>query len=513
MERRALLAALLSAVVLVVWYSLFGPQERRVREPLEAGPAAVETAGAAESPSAGGTAELAVQAKPEISAHDEQEIEIASSGVRAVVSSRGGVIRSLVLPGYKDEAGQALELLGATGPRPLEMVSSGPWNDALYAVEKAVDAVTLRWSDGQGNWVEKVVAAGRGTYGLEVAVRGGGAPMRDGVVVSAGIRQEEQGKKGGFARSGAVVGVAGKVKRVDTVKLKSPESFAGGLQFAGVEDQYFLVTLLPDDQGAQAIVDPTHGVVVQAGAGGVGGTLFAGAKEHQTLKGYGRGLEGTISFGLFGVLSVGFLAVMRWIYSWAANWGVAIILLTAAIRVLLFPLTHKSTVAMRRMQVLQPKMKAIQDRYKERAKRDPQVRQRMNQEVMQLYKTEGVNPMGGCLPTLVQLPILWALYTLFAYAIELRHAPFVLWIHDLAAKDPTYVTPILMTASMVLQQRMAPQTGDPAQRRMFMMLPFVFGLMFMNFPAGLVLYWLVNNLLTIGQQIITNRLLSRSTQG
>jgi YidC/Oxa1 family membrane protein insertase len=126
---------------------------------------------------------------------------------------------------------------------------------------------------------------------------------------------------------------------------------------------------------------------------------------------------------------------------------------------------------------------------------------------MGLYKQEGVNPLGGCLPTLVQLPILWALYSLFAYAIELRHAPFVLWIQDLSAKDPTYVTPILMTASMVLQQRMTPQVGDPAQRRMFMLMPFIFGFMFMSFPAGLVLYWLVNNVLTIGQQLITERLL------
>ena len=159
------------------------------------------------------------------------------------------------------------------------------------------------------------------------------------------------------------------------------------------------------------------------------------------------------------------------------------------------------------MQTVQPKLKAIQDRYQERAKKDPNVRARMNQEVMQLYKQEGVNPLGGCLPTLVQLPILWALYTLFAYAIELRHAPFALWIHDLSIKDPTYITPILMTASMVLQQRMAPQVGDPAQRKLFMMMPFIFGFMFMNFPAGLVLYWLVNNVLTIGQQVLTERLL------
>ena len=163
---------------------------------------------------------------------------------------------------------------------------------------------------------------------------------------------------------------------------------------------------------------------------------------------------------------------------------------------------------MKRMQALQPKMKAIQDRYKERAKKDPGVRARMNQEVMALYKQEGVNPMGGCLPMLVQMPVLWALYYLFAQAIELRQAPFVFWIKDLAAKDPTYITPILMTASMVLQQRMAPQMGDPTQRRMFMLMPFIFGFMFMSFPSGLVLYWLVNNIFTIGQQVLTERMMT-----
>jgi len=172
----------------------------------------------------------------------------------------------------------------------------------------------------------------------------------------------------------------------------------------------------------------------------------------------------------------------------------------------LFPLNHKSTTSMRKMQAVQPKMKAIQERYKDRAKKDPQVRNRMNQEVMQLYKQEGVNPMGGCLPMLVQMPILFALYTLFAYAIELRQAPFIFWITDLSLKDPYYITPILMTATMVLQQRITPQVGDPAQRKMFMFMPFIFGFMFLQFPAGLVLYWLVNNILTIGQQWATDRL-------
>ncbi len=134
----------------------------------------------------------------------------------------------------------------------------------------------------------------------------------------------------------------------------------------------------------------------------------------------------------------------------------------------------------------------------------------MNQEIMGLYKAEGVNPMGGCLPNLAQLPILYALYTLFAYAVELRQAPFAWWIKDLSLKDPTYITPILMTGSWFLQQRLSPPVGDPAQRRLFMFMPLIFGFMFMSFPAGLVLYWLVNNLLTIAQQVLTDKMLANA---
>ncbi|HYB23476.1 MAG TPA: membrane protein insertase YidC, partial [Solirubrobacteraceae bacterium] len=177
---------------------------------------------------------------------------------------------------------------------------------------------------------------------------------------------------------------------------------------------------------------------------------------------------------------------------------------------------------MKRMQALQPKLKAIQERYQERAKKDPAVRARMNQEVMQMYKQEGVNPMGGCLPMIVQLPILWALYSLFAYAIELRQAPFALWIRDLSIPDTLFSIPLggfslplrplalLMGGSMFLQQRLAPQVGDPAQRRMFMVMPFLFTFMFYGFASGLTLYWLVNNLFTIGQQLLTERMLARS---
>jgi YidC/Oxa1 family membrane protein insertase len=522
MEKRALFAALLSGVVLVVWYAFFMPSAPRATPP--AGGGAVggatvsATAGAAvPATSAPAPAESpAAPARAVARGQEEERIELSGPGWHGWVSSLGGIVRSIELSDYKDDNGHPLEVAGDDGI--LSVAGPGPWNEEPYLVERTGDGVTLRWSDGKGNWVEKHLAPAQGRYGLMTEIRSGGEPARLGVEVGAGIGPRGKTvERGSLGVSGAVVRANGKLARIRPEKLKSVQEIRGAIEFAGAEDQYFLVVLLPEGPLAGVRLDvetvKEHAIVRIAalGEGGVvRGTLFAGPKERDTLVAYGRGLDETLSFGIFGFFTVGFLTALRWIHSWSGNWGVAIIVLTAGIRLLLFPLTHKSTVAMKRMQTVQPKLKAIQDRYKERAKKDANVRARMNQEVMQLYKQEGVNPLGGCLPTLVQLPILWALYTLFAYAIELRHAPLALWIHDLSIKDPTYITPILMTASMVLQQRLAPQVGDPAQRRMFMLMPFMFGFMFMNFPAGLVLYWLVNNVFTIGQQLLTERLLRNS---
>jgi YidC/Oxa1 family membrane protein insertase len=518
MERRVLLAAVLSGLVIIIWFSLFAPQ-RAPTGPVPTPPSAagtpVTSPGVTPAP-APQPQVTSAPAPPAVIGQDGAEVALEGEGWHARVSPKGGVLASLVLSEYRDDVRAPLELVRPGGAPPLSVGVPGPWNDELYQVERGSGWVGLRWSDGKGSWVEKRVSAGKGKYALEVEVRAGGEPARAGVVVGTGLEKtlkaDQQGRFGGAA---AVVRLGGKLQRVAAGKIVEGAPIRGPVEFAGVEDQYFLLVLLPSDPidevrlssvGAGPAAEPR---VVVAGAGGVvRGTLYAGAKERGTLVGYGRGLEETLSFGLFGFLSVGFLAALRWIYFWVGNWGVAIIVLTAGIRILLFPLNHKSAVQMKRMQTLQPKMKAIQDRYKERAKKDANVRARMNQEVMALYKQEGVNPMGGCLPMLVQLPILWALYSLFAYAIELRQAPFVFWIKDLAAKDPTYITPILMTASMVLQQRIAPQVGDPAQRRMFMLMPFIFGLMFMSFPSGLVLYWLVNNIFTIGQQVLTERMMT-----
>ena len=291
----------------------------------------------------------------------------------------------------------------------------------------------------------------------------------------------------------------------------SPASFA----YAGFEDAYFLSILRPEGGVAESQDHARSNLVATTKnrtrcwrsrcsprAVILRGELLGAPKEYDLLQSIGDGVEKSLNFGIFGPISVFFLKALRWIYGHVGNYGVAIILLTLGIRILLFPLMHTSTVSMRKMAKVQPKVKEIQAKYKKK-KTDPQARAKMNQEMMALYKQEGVNPMAGCLPLLVQMPLLWALYQLFLKAIELRHEPFIWWITDLSAKDPLYVTPILMTATMWLQQRLAPQAGDPQQQQLMRMMPLIFGIMFLQFPAGLVLYWLANNVITIIQQEIT----------
>ncbi len=533
MEKRVLVAAVLSGLVIVLWFTLVAPPPKR--EPVAAPAPTLTDTGKASQPATveqvppavpAATAAPTVPAPPEARGTDETAIVLESAGLKVTVDPRGAVLRSLVVDGYRDATGKALELVRAGGPLPLSMMAEGPWNRELYTVERGDKEVVLHWSDGSGNWVTKTVRPhGAGRFSLSVSVRSGGLVDRA-VVVSNGLAEVDgHGGKNPLAVGNVVVRLDGELERIQTAKLEAEKSLRGAVDFAGIENQYFLVALLPESRAAEVRLRHVDKGLAEVGfttsSDEVVGVLFAGPKDHAVLSGYGRGLQETISFGIFNFLSVAFLAALKWIHGWAANWGVAIIILTAGIRVLLFPLNHKSAVSMRKMQVLQPKMKAIQDRYQERAKKDPQVRARMNQEVMQLYKTEGVNPMGGCLPLLIQLPILFALYSLFANAIELRQAPFMLWIKDLSIPDTLVSIPLggwtlpirplalLTGASMVWQQKLSPQMGDPAQRKMFMLMPVIFTVMFYSFPAGPTLYWLVNNLFTIAQQVLTEKLMAR----
>jgi len=248
-----------------------------------------------------------------------------------------------------------------------------------------------------------------------------------------------------------------------------------------------------------------------AGSPSDGLDLFVGPKSYEILKATHRALPDVIEFGTwFGPLVKVMLLALQRIHTVTNNYGLAIIVLTILIRLVLLPLTLKSYKQMKRMQLLQPKVTAIRDRYK-RLPSDPEERRaakmRMNEETMELYRKEGVNPVGGCFPMLLQMPFLFAFYGVLTVAIELRHEPFLWWIRDLSDMDPLYVAPVLMTLAQYVSQRLTPvATADPVQQRMMNIMPLMFLFFFVQMPSGLVIYWLTSNLFQIGQQVALKRL-------
>lgn len=541
MEKRLLLAFVVSAVIFAVWSVLFPPPERAPEPPsaeqsatasvaptatAEPSPAVVDDSVPEQAPAAetlGAEAEAATA---------EESVRLANDVMVVELSNRGAAIEVFELSEYEGDEGEPLDLIQTVNrpdaTLPLQLVESGTPDQRLYVVERGEAEATFRWADGLGSAVTKTVRMPPTGYGLDVEMSLAGRFRTAEISVGTGLRDLSEAEQNSRLAvwGDVVVDADGKLQVIKRRKEKAGSVLEPQrLAFAGFEDAYFLSIFRPDagavDEVRVNVLDvggdedddkkaKAEGRILQVlltpADGGVSGELLGAPKEYDLLHAIGGGVEETLNFGMFGPISVIFLKALHWIYSVVGNYGVAIILLTVAIRLLLFPLMHTSTVSMRRMQKIQPKVKEIQARYKKK-KSDPQARAKMNQEMMALYKQEGVNPMGGCLPMLVQLPILWALYKLFLSAIELRHAPFFGWIQDLSAKDPYYITPILMTATMWLQQRLAPQVGDPQQQRIMRMLPFIFGFMFLQFPSGLVLYWLTNNVLTIIQQEVTFRLL------
>jgi YidC/Oxa1 family membrane protein insertase len=250
------------------------------------------------------------------------------------------------------------------------------------------------------------------------------------------------------------------------------------------------------------------GVIVPVGAVATGASatvtvpLYAGPEEQEKLATIAPGLDLTIDYGWLTVIAVPLFWVLAWLNHWVGNWGVAIILLTVIIKLLFYPLSAASYRSMAKMRVLAPKLQKLKDQYGED-------RQRLQQAMMELYKTEKINPLGGCMPIVVQIPVFIALYWVLLASVELRHAPFVLWIDDLAAADPWFILPILMAGTMFVQTSLNPEPPDPVQAKVMKIMPIVFSVFFFFFPAGLVLYWLVNNVLSIAQQWRITRVLER----
>ena len=536
--KRLVIAFSLSAAVLIVWTLLFPtPQPNPAPKAPTATPTAPGTvpaaapapAAASPAPAAPAAAPFAASGPP-ISAEEEKILTVDAPLYRAVVTNRGGALVSLTLKKFEDAARKPLDLVRHDAGFPGQTLALEPLDpflaraaQSLHAVEKAEGdgTVTLRFryreADGQGVVRSYVF---RSDYVVTLRVeREGGPGQPVGVALGPGLGNPSVEEKASqYTKPGSSVALlaTGSVSRNAKGEPKEPVTVGPGLTSVGLEDNYFLTAFLPPP-GATATLRPVtagvdpdgkpspESVVALTGAGSVETDLYLGPKDLGVLGKVRPGMEKLIDYGWFAILVQPLLWSLKAIQGVVRNWGVAILVITVLIKLLLYPLTHKQLVSMKKMAALQPKMDAIRTKYATKMKTDPQARLKMNEETMALYKQEGVNPAGGCLPLLLQMPILIAFYNLLIHAIELRHAPFMLWITDLSAKDPYYITPILMTLTMWIQQQMTPATGDPAMRRVMNIMPFAMGFFFKDVPSGLVLYWLMQNVLTIVQQILLDR--------
>ena len=329
-------------------------------------------------------------------------------------------------------------------------------------------------------------------------------------------------KKSYYSFIGLALLLNEELETIAVKKIEEDQIFSGRIGWVAYENDYFMSAIIPDEQKRASFqgrylpsglleavyVSPLTVLKAQQGLSAPF-TIYLGPRDLTYLKPLQKKLELAINFGWTDIIAKPLLYTLRFFNQYVKNFGVSIILLTILIKILFWPLTHKSYKSMKEMQKLQPLMAKIREKYKNN-------KEQMNKELMGLYKTYKVNPMGGCLPMLIQMPVFFALFRILGSSTELRHAPFWLWINDLSAPDrlfhfsfqipfmsPPYGIPILtllMGASMFLQQKMTPTPGDPSQAKIMMFLPIIFTFMFINFPSGLVLYWLTNNILSIGQQ-------------
>ena len=292
----------------------------------------------------------------------------------------------------------------------------------------------------------------------------------------------------------------------------------GKIYWAGAMSTYFLSAVLPGETNNVTVkgllqktvyrtaVEEPENLLAPGQEKELTVSYWLGPKDRTQLLAVSDQLAKSIDLGMFSIIAKGLLWLLEFFHKYVHNWGVAIILLTIVIKAVFWPLTAKSYASMEKMKKLQPMMTAIREKYKDN-------KELMNKEVMALYKTYGVNPASGCVPILIQLPVFFGLYQALLTSIELRHAPFImylpftdkLWLADLSAKDPYYITPVIMGLTMFLQQRMSPPATDPTQQKIMMFLPLIFTVLFLGFPSGLVIYWLVNNILSIFQQWLMMR--------
>ncbi|MBO6519118.1 MAG: membrane protein insertase YidC [Rhodospirillales bacterium] len=571
-HKNMILAIVLSIAILVLFETFFNTsavppeqaqQQQAQQQAAQTTPGAPANGGAPQAPAVPGGApvntEAVVEQSRQAALGSVDRVDIDAPRLHGSISLKGGLIDDLTMINYHksiDPTSPEIVLLSPRGSVNAYYAGYGwtgaegqamPDLDTVWTADKDVltadSPVTLSWDNGQGlifkrtfsidqNYMFTVDQSVENTTGQPLTLYPYGLLTRYGTPETTGFYILHEGLLGV---------IDGQLKEVDYDEISdepagiSAESTGGWI---GITDKYWLATLIPNQaekvqtrflHRKEGVVDVYQtdflgsAVVVPAGGSAKAEThLFAGAKEVHLLDGYAedfgiKNFDLAIDFGWFYFLTKPIFLALLWIHSHVGNLGVAILLLTVAIKIAFFPLANKSYVSMSKMKKLQPDMVKLRERYAED-------KVKLNQEMMALYKREKVNPASGCLPILVQIPVFFALYKVLFVTIEMRHAPFFGWIQDLSAPDPTTifnlfglipwtppdflmigVWPLIMGASMYIQQKLNPQPADPIQAKIFLFMPLFFMFLLANFPAGLVIYWAWNNVLSILQQWVIMR--------
>ena len=547
-QARLLIAIVLSALIFLLWQFFFVDHE-----------ANQQTAKKTEQPPV--KEEQVKESKPypkeqDVAAADktpstEEDVSIAASIPRSItvdtsfyqaqLSERGGGVSSFILKKYRENVAKdsplqelipqknsiesvVLGFAGKSLPGLDNAVFSANLNVDAVNIQDTAQEITFTWKSDEGVVVEKIYTFSPDSYliGLDVTFKNGSdRSIQDKLFIALKGSTPADTRMYGFEGPSALIDE--KLEEIDIKDIAEKNTYTGNLTWIALQDRYFMMSVIPDqvEDGASMRLFLKEDDLLEAQYVGLAddirpGTqhtykyaLFFGPKSMDILNNMGHDLGKALNFGMFTVLAKPCVWIMNKLYSVIPNYGIAIIILTIFIKLVLWPLGSKSYKSMSEMKKIQPLMKEIREKYKNDKKK-------MNEEVMSLYRTYKINPLGGCLPMVVQLPVFFALYRMLYQAIELRHAPFLLWIDDLSAPDrllhfgfsipfmePPYGIPVLtiiMGATMLLQQKMSPPMGDPTQAKMMMFMPLIFTVIFINFSSGLVLYWLVNNVLSISQQ-------------
>lgn len=444
---------------------------------------------------------------------------------RAEFNNRGAVLTSFRLKKYQDDFNQPLEMVPQEKDIQVLPLSfdfenkdlTAAATKAIYSMDRESLSLTgtgkgtldFSYSDGNNTFHKKITfRADSYLLGMSVEADVAGKPVPVRIAWSPGVESFTNYKnRTDLHPSQAVINIGDKVERKQAKKVEQFQKMGATVRWSGLEDNYFAAIFIPS-QPTDAYLNPVPGdekyvhsialYMVSQQPGPQELTVFVGPKDYMLLKHIGMDLERAVDFGFWAPIVKTLFLALHWMYRYTTNYGWAIVVLTFLIKLIFTPFMQKSFASQKKMQAMQPEMKQIQDKYAKLKNDDPRKAQ-MNTEIMALHKRYGVNPLGGCLPMVVQMPVLIGFYRLLSSAIELRHAPFMLWLTDLSKPDPYYVTPVLMGASMMIQQRMTP-VSDPMQKNMMFIMPIMFTFMSFKLQSGLVLYWLLSNLLGLLHQ-------------